>query len=79
MPRYFFDIRDGTYIPDSTGTELPNLDTARSEAVSLAAGLLRDSPTTFWNGHEWKIEVKDDTGLILFALVFAAIEMAAAA
>jgi hypothetical protein len=79
MPRYFFDIRDGTYIPDETGTELPGLDAARREAVSLSAGLLRDSAVTFWNGDEWKIEVKDDTGLILFSLMFVAVDAPAAA
>ena len=78
MPRYFFDVRDGTYYPDEIGSELPGLAAARSAAVTFAGELLRDQGDKFWAGEEWKVEVKDETGLILFTLIFMAVDAAAA-
>jgi hypothetical protein len=74
MPRYFFDVADGEYCPDSEGTELPGLEEARVCAVRLAGQMLTDHPAKFWAGQEWTIEVKDDWGLVLFVLHFTATE-----
>ena len=74
MPVYHFNVQDGSNIPDPDGTELPDLDTARNEAVKLAGRLLMDQPKTFWEGSEWHVEVTDDTGLLLFRLDFTASE-----
>jgi hypothetical protein len=73
MARYFFNIEDGASIPDKTGTELPNLRSARMEAVRLSGKLLHEEPDLFWDsGDDWKMIVTDDAGLILFSLHFAA-------
>ena len=72
MPRYFFDLRDGSYIPDTDGTDLADLRTARIAAVELAGILLKEGAAKFWDGLEWRIEVKDEAGLILFVLDFSA-------
>ncbi|MEO6339462.1 MAG: hypothetical protein ABIO39_05455 [Caulobacteraceae bacterium] len=75
MPRYFFDITDGTYTPDLLGTELPGLEAARLEAVVLSGALLRDNPAKFWSAETWLIEVKDEEALVLFTLSFMATEV----
>jgi len=72
MPRYYFDVYDGTALPDAEGTELPDLASARNEAVRLAGALLRDSPETFRTGEEWHMDVFDDAGLLQFTLTFFA-------
>ena len=77
MPRYFFDVRDGTYMPDKDGTELPGLTEARVAAVELAGALLKDNAVRFWDGDDWRIEVKDDANVILFVLQFSATDGAA--
>ena len=74
MPVYHFNVKDGSEIPDPDGTELPDLHTARKEAVKLAGRLLLDDPETFWEGSEWHVEVTDDSGLLLFRLDFMATE-----
>jgi len=76
MPRYFFHFRDGRTPPDQGGSELPNLDAVRIEAVRLAAETLKWHAQTFWNEGEWNLDVTDDTGLTLFTLYFLAIEAA---
>ena len=73
MARYFFNVEDGASIPDKIGTELPNLRSARMEAVRLSGKLLHEEPDLFWDsGDDWKMIVTDDAGLILFSLHFAA-------
>ena len=77
MPRFFFHFRDGRTPPDSEGTELPDQEAVRVEAVRLAAEALKWHAETFWNEGEWSLEVTDHTGLTLFTLYFLAIEAAA--
>ncbi len=75
MTRYFFNVEDGVSIPDKIGTELPNLRTARMEAVRLSGKLLHEEPDTFWaSGEDWKMIVTGPDGFILFSLHFAAFD-----
>ena len=77
MARFFFHFRDGRTPPDKEGTELPDLEAVRVEAVRVAAEALKWHAQTFWNDGEWSLDVTDDTGLTLFTLHFLAIEAAA--
>ena len=72
MPRYFFDLTDGDFIPDFIGKELADIDAARTEAIRLSAALLDKNTVEFWMGEERMIEGKDDCGLVLFTLAFRA-------
>ena len=74
MPRYFFDIRDGQHLPDAAGTELRDLIAARYDAASRMGVLLSTNPAGFWNAEHWSIDVKDETGLVLFALHVDSVE-----
>jgi hypothetical protein len=42
MPRYYFHVEDHHTDIDEVGTELPDLEAARSEAVRAAGEILRD-------------------------------------
>ena len=55
-------------------TELPDIHTAQNEAIHLSGEILREEGGNFWNGTEWKLEVTDITGAILFTLHFSAKE-----
>lgn len=72
MPRFFFHVRDGEVFEDLQGTELPTMVAAKNEAVRFAGQLLQDKPETFWQGHEWTVNVTDDANLTLFRLTFFA-------
>ena len=72
MPRYFFHVRDGHDMPDLDGTELPNAETARREAVQMAGRLIADRPLQFVDGTQWHIEVTNEADMILFRLDFLA-------
>lgn len=72
MPRFYFNVHDGKSFPDEDGSELRDLRAARETAVRLAGDLLRDHAAAFWTGEEWRMEVTDKQGLILFCLTFVA-------
>jgi hypothetical protein len=74
MPRYFFHVQDGSSSPDQDGTELLDVYTAQAQAVRMSGEILRDVGAKFWNGTEWRLEVADERGQILFVLRFSAEE-----
>ena len=41
MPRYFFNLTDGSAIRDPDGVELPGLQSARATAVQMASDVAR--------------------------------------
>jgi len=74
MPRYFFNVQDGHSAPDLEGVELPDVYTAQAQAIRMSGEILRDMGAKFWNGTEWRLEVSDAWGHVLFVLRFSADE-----
>jgi hypothetical protein len=74
VPRYFFHVHDGKSFPDREGTEFPDLDAVRLEAVRLSGELLRDGSGPFWKGEQWSVEVTDAAGVTQLTLNFTAVE-----
>lgn len=73
MPLYHFNVEDGVAYPDIEGSEYPNLDAVRTEAVRRSGTLLRDNALSFWGGHGWRLIVTDAAGMIMFTLHFLAV------
>ncbi|MGU3663166.1 DUF6894 family protein [Methylobacterium sp. A49B] len=68
MPRFFFNVYDGTSSLDDTGTELADWQTARIEAIRLAGAIFTDEAQKIALGEDWHIEVTDERRLVLFRL-----------
>lgn len=70
MPRYFFNIHDGSSLVDSEGTELPDLAAARIEATRLSGAVIKELGAPFWDHcfNEWLLEVNDGSGQTLLRL-----------
>jgi hypothetical protein len=66
MPIFHFNLDDHVREPDLEGTELPDAETARAEAVRFAGAYLRDNPGLIDDGQAFKVEVTDETGKSLF-------------
>lgn len=73
MPRYFFDVHDGTSLPDPEGTELPDRRAMRSEAIRMAGQILDDLDGKF-RGEVWVMNVRDDGGRVVMTLRFSVTE-----
>jgi uncharacterized protein DUF6894 len=78
LPRYFFNVDEDCPSIDHEGTELPDIETARDEAVKLTGEMLRNgSGSRLWSGQSWRLWVTDQpggAGKTLFTLRFSATE-----
>lgn len=72
MPRYFFNVRDGVQLPDTTGTTLPDIEAARTAAVRASGEAIRELGAKFWEFEgEWQMEVTDEDGNTVVTLRFS--------
>lgn len=70
MPRYFFHIFNDEIVLDEEGLELPDIDSARQNAIAGARSLICRSVE---NGHlnlNHRIEVCDESDSRLFTMTF---------
>ena len=78
MPRFYFHVEDDRTTHDQDGSVLPDIETARREAITVAGAMLRDgSGKVIWGGKPWRMWVTDqpDAGSKpLFTLRFSASE-----
>lgn len=73
MQRYFFNVRDGVSYPDAIGQEFSALADARAAAVRFAADVLRDEVDALLRDEEWRVELVDADGGLLFSVVVATV------
>lgn len=67
--RYFFNLAGAIDDPDQQGFDLPDISEARIQAVRFAGEYLRDRPEVVWLGDEFRIEVTDSEGVVLFTFI----------
>ena len=72
VPLFHFNVLDGVADMDREGTELPDVDTAWREARFLASEMVKSDGEWKKLGDEWRIEVTDHSGMILFRIDVAA-------
>ena len=73
MPRYFFHTADGIRVRDTVGIELSGHAAARVQAIELTGRLLSDEPDYLSDGHDFRVEVTDRAGSLLFTILTMAI------
>ena len=72
MPRYFFHVINGSFIPDDTGHECKDLDEAKAVAVRTAGSMLQDQAAAVWKTRHWDMFVTDDQNRTRLKLSFKA-------
>ena len=75
---FFFNQAGVLHEPDDEGIEFPSMSEARIEAVRFAASMLRDKPELAWLGEEYRVEVTDETDVLLFTFVAIGVDAPAA-
>ncbi len=70
MSRFYFDLRydGGPWSNDPDGIDLAGIDEARSEAVALMAGIVKDHLREYW---QIAIRVRDDQPAPVLALALS--------
>lgn len=70
MPRFHFNVYDGVSTHDRDGIVLADLSEARRHALSRAGALLDEEEQRGRLGEDWRLEVTDENGRLLFRLDF---------
>ena len=65
MPRFHFNTDKHR---DAEGADLPSLAAAKCEAMKIAAKIICEDVSDFWDRAEWCLTVTDQTGLTMFQL-----------
>jgi hypothetical protein len=65
---YHFQVRTESHVALSETAELEGLEAARIEAAKRIGTLLNEHARQLWVDEDWRMDVTDDTGLILFAI-----------
>ncbi len=73
MPRYHFNVFNGRSWPGATGTMLRGAREARLEAIHLAGTMLQQHAERVSSSGEWRMEVTDRAGLVLFQISFSVV------
>ena len=72
MARYFFNIRDGQNIKDTVGTELPDLESVRTEALEATTEIVKGRLLANTDAASWVVQVTDDAGFTVMVLSLSA-------
>ena len=78
MPRFHFNVLDGTAYIDDAGVELTGIDDAKRVARRYAGTMLADSADASTPDREWRIEVTNHEGWALFRLGVSRTDMPSA-
>ena len=70
MPRYFFNLHNRVCLPDEEGAELPDLESARANAVKTARELMGEDLRSGELSLDHWIEVTDEAGEHALSLRF---------
>ena len=70
MPRYYFHVVNGEFVPDREGLECSTLDEAKKQAVIIAGGMLKDQALKVWKTRHYYMFVADEQNQTCLKLAF---------
>lgn len=77
MPTYYFHLHNDVDVPDECGEELPDMETARAHALSMARFEVAEAAKQGRILLSHRIDVEDEHGVVLATVHFRdAVEIA---
>jgi len=70
MPRFYFRFCDGDELPDDVGIELPDVQSARTEAILGIRSLVADFARQGRVPVSERVQIEDETGAALLTISF---------
>jgi hypothetical protein len=72
LPKYHIELRTVDQVWDTVDLERDDLEALRVEVAMFVGEMLRDHAAKIWADKDWRVDVTDDAGMILYALsIFA--------
>ena len=66
MPRFFFDVHDGTFSRDEDGVELADIDAARKAVWNTLPAIAADRQANGNMACQLRMDVRDESGKHVF-------------
>lgn len=79
MPKYHIALRTESVVSDTLDVERDSLTDLRIELAAFVGELLKDHAQQIWVDEDWRVDVTDENGLILYVMQVSAAETAATA
>jgi hypothetical protein len=77
MATYYLNVRTPSHIAATLEVERDNLTALRIEMARFVGQLLSDHAELIWVDQDWRVDVTDHAGLILYVMEIAASDTAA--
>lgn len=78
MPKYNIELRTENRVWETLTVEKGDHGELRIEVATFVGELLRDHAGQIWVDEDWRVDVTDESGLILYVMHLSAIQAAAA-
>ena len=77
MATYHIALRTESHVREALEVERDDLTALRVELARFVGELLRDNPNQIWEDEDWRMDVTDADGLILYVMQISATDSAA--
>lgn len=77
MPKYHIALRTESTVSDTLEIEHADLTALRIELARFVGEMLKDHAEQIWVDEDWRVDVTDERGLILYVMEISASETAA--
>jgi len=72
MPHYHFELRTADQVWETVDYQTENIEGLRLEMAQFVGELLKDHAGKIWADKDWRVDVTDENGLILYVMqIFA--------
>jgi len=78
MPRYFFHVVNGEFLPDTEGHECASDEEVKAVAAEAAGAMIREQGFALWKTGSWFMFVCDEKNQTLLKLQFDAVDLTGA-
>ena len=68
MARYNIELRTETHVSETLEVEMEDLTALRMEVARFVGEMLKDHAGQIWVDQDWRIDVTDERGLILYVM-----------
>lgn len=77
MAKYNIELRSAGQVWDTVPVEMEDLEQLRIEMAQFVGELLKDHAGKLWEDQDWRVDVTDEAGLILYVMHISATDTAA--